>query len=110
MNYSFNSSLELTDKQKEVILHIAKADERLPYQVLAQLLATGIEFLYGDVATNDALHGCKPCADDLANEIKKECLYSLGFISEEEAQAQADEDLQKEIEEFGLCDQRGRPI
>lgn len=101
-------------------MHIAKSDERLPFQVLAQLLATGITYLYGDVATNDALHGCKPCADDLADEIQKECLYSLGFISEEEAQAQADEDLQKkqpdngfyskEIEEFGLCDQRGRPI
>ena len=83
MNYSFNSSLELTDKQKEVILHIAKADERLPSQVLAQLLATGITYLYGDVATNDALHGCKPCGEDLADEIQKECLYSLGFISEE---------------------------
>ena len=90
MNYSFNPSrdtinalLELTDKQKEIILHIAKTDERLPFQVLARLLATGITYLYGDVSTNDALHGCKPCGDDLANEIEKECLYSLGFISKE---------------------------
>ena len=83
MNYSFNSSLELTDKQKEIILHIAKSDERLPFQVLAQLLATGITYLYGDVSTNDVLHGCKPCGEDLADEIEKECLYSLGFISEE---------------------------
>ena len=83
MNYSFTSSLELTDKQEEIILHIAKEDERLPFQVLARLLATGITYLYGDVSTNDVLHGCKPCADDLASEIEKECLYSLGFISKE---------------------------
>ena len=83
LNYSFNSSLKLTDKQKEVILHIAQKDERLPSQVLARLLSTGITYLYGDVSTNDVLHGCKPCGDDLADEIEKECLYSLGFISEE---------------------------
>ena len=83
MTYSFKTSVELTDKQEEIILHIAKEDERLPFQVLARLLATGITYLYGDVATNDALQGCKPCADDLANEIEKECLYSLGFISKE---------------------------
>ena len=40
-------------------------------------------YVHNSISTNDVLHGCKPCGEDLADEIEKECLYSLGFISEE---------------------------
>jgi len=72
------NDLELTDIQKKAINYLAVETTRDLQTTLSLIIAEGINLRFGEFSDYRVIK-----ADELAEDIKKECNYKLGLLNEE---------------------------